>query len=464
MLKWIEKIIGSGTPAQREPVRLPVTPPAPSGLLTKPGEPPLPPPVIRLDREIDEAAFAHGILARQVIVDRAYHPVAYEFGLRAESTHRGVSAAQILAGVLSRLGDTRLAAGRQSWIRIKDVDLSEAATRMLDRSHTVLIVEISPHDDAGDNAALEQARLLRTNGYSLALADWQDTPRHHAWLPLCAYVEVGNTANNPMDLGAWPDKLSALVPGISAVACDVDSWEELEYCHRAGYQLFRGHFLTRRENWPRQPKISPERATLIDLLNRLNLGAELAEIADQLKQSPELSYRLLRYINSAGVGTGVPIASIQQGLMLLGRDKIYRWLTVLLFTGGHAKSLDSALLEQALIRARLMELMAGDRFNRVQTDELFVVGVFSLLDMLLRLPMSVALEPLNLPSAVMRALLGGDGSDNEYAPYLKLAIACEECDRDRLKELAFQLNLPLPVINALQLDALVWMRQTVSEK
>lgn len=464
MLKWLEKIVGGGT----QPVNLEPEPPvavAPHAPTTRPEERPLPPPVIHLDRSSEaDAELAHGILARQVMVDRAYHPVAYEFGLRAETTHRGISTAQILAGVLSKLGDTRLASGRQSWIRIKDNELSENAVRQLDRTHTVILVDLTAHESANDSGALEQARLLKADGYQLALGDWQNDERHLAWLPFCGKVEVRCSAHNPMEIAALPDKLAALSPGVSTLAAEVESWEDLEFCHRSGYQMFRGSFLTRRENWPRQPKLSPERMLLVDLLNRINLGADLAEIAEQLKQSAELSYRLLRYINSAGIGAGQSIASIQQGLMLLGRDKVFRWLTVLLFTGGQAKSLDSALLEQALIRARLMERLGEGRFDRLRLDELFVVGVFSLLDMLLRLPMSVALEPLNLPPAVTQALLGGDAGESDYAPYLKLAIACEECDRGRLKELASQLALPLPLINSLQLDALVWTRQTVEAR
>ena len=459
MLKWLENVISgkSSVPASKDSL-LPER--SKGGTL---GEPPLPDPVLHLDQAVPDEIFGHGILSRHVIVDRAYHPVAYEFGLRAESTHRGITTAQILAGVLGKLGETDVRGGRQMWLRMHDKEIVDALPKSLDPANTVLAIEVTESDSASMNAALEQARLLKTEGFHLALADWHDTERHQAWLPLCAYVEVRNTSHNPVDLAGWVERLGALSPEAQLVACDVDSWEELEYCHRIGFHFFRGHFLTHRENWPRQPKFSPERARLVDLLNRLHTGAELNEVADQLKQSPELSYRLLRYINSAGIGSSARIGSIQQGLMVLGRDKIYRWLTVLLFTSNHGKSLDSALLEQALVRARLMELLAGDRFNRVQVDEIFIVGIFSLLDMLLRLPMSVALEPLKLPKAVELALLDCNSADSEYAPYLGLALSCEEGERDRLRALASQLSIPLPIINSLHLDALVWTQRTLME-
>ncbi|HET6718522.1 MAG TPA: HDOD domain-containing protein [Rhodocyclaceae bacterium] len=464
MFKWLEKVI-SGSPADKTaPAAADNAAPPVRPRSGNPAEPPLPAPVIHLDQGEQDELFKHGILSRQVIVDRSYHPVAYEFGLRTESTQRNIATAQILAGVLGRLGDTELNAGRQTWLRLNDVEITEALVRSLDPTHPVLAVELTTTDRQAGDTALANARLLKAEGFRLALADWKDTTLHHAWLPLCDYVEVRNASHNPIELGSWPEKLQILSPQVRLVACDVDSWEVLEFCHRQNFHLFRGQFLTHRENWPRQPKISPERTRLIDLLNRLHLGAEITEIADQLKQSPELSYRLLRYINSAGVGTNVRIGSIHQGLMVLGRDKIYRWLTVLLFTSGQAQSLDNALLEQALMRARLMELLAGERFSRVQVDEMFVIGIFSLLDMLLRMPMSVALEPLKLPHAVETTLLNADETASEYSPFLNLAIACEESDRERLKQLAAQLAIPLPIINSLHLDALVWTQKTLMEK
>ena len=461
MLKWLEKILAR--PAA-EPAAPAIEPPAPSHAGSTSAEPPLPAPTIHLPPAPGDDAFAQGILARQVIIDRAYHPVAYEFGLRHDNEQDGRSAAQVLAGMLGRLADAEAGSGRRTWLRLSDAEFTESLANTLDHTRIVLVAEPSLTDPERINAALACARQLKAAGFQLALGDWQDSAAHHAWLPLCDYVEIRNTTQNPMELGRWPEKLNVLAPDARLVACDVDSWEELEYCHRQNYQLFSGHFLTRRENWPRQPKIHPDRTRLIELLNRLQLGAELFEIADQLKQSPELSYRLLRYINSAEIGTAIRIGSIHQGLIVLGRDKVYRWLTVLLFTGGQAKSLDNALLEQALVRARLMELTAGDRFTQVQIDEMFVVGVFSLLDMLLQLPMSVALEPLKLPEAVEATLLRKDATESAYAPYLDLAIACEEGDRDRLKALAARLAIPLPIINSLHLDALVWTQQTLMEK
>jgi c-di-GMP phosphodiesterase len=467
MLKWLDKVTSNpppgkpATPVARpfEPQKGPPSRPAPATATPRRvAEPPLPVPRVDLS-DSAEAAFEHGIVSRQVLIDRAYHPIGYEFSLSPDSAQSGENSAQMVVALVARLGGERLAAGRQAWRRLSAGELAGGLLATLDPTTTVLVVDVPTSGNQGDDLQLQQARRLRARGFPIALANWSDTPRHRAWLAICRFVEVDLARASPVEAGEWPEKLAKLVPGISVVARGVDNWEELEFCHRAGYDLFRGHFLTRRENWPRQPKTNPERARICNLLNRLHAGAELKEISEQLRQSPELSYRLLRYINSAGVGLAIRIASVQQGLVVLGRDKTYRWLTVLLFSSGPGKSLDSALLEQALVRARMIERLAGPRFSRVQAEELFVVGIFSLLDVLLKLPMSVALEPLKLPDTVQQALLGSGG---EYLPFLNLAVASEETNSEQLKLLGEQLGVSLATINAAQLDALVWAQQTLS--
>lgn len=458
MFKWLDKVISGGKPATGiapapETAAAPTAPKAAA-------ERPLEAPTITPDLIGREAASEDGILVRRVLVDRAYHPAAYEFSLRPDTTRQGENEALLIVNLLARLGPERLSASRQAWIRLADADLHHPSLPGLPADRIVLVVHLTPRDPESDDRHLQAAIALRNHGFLLALADWNETPLHRIWLPFCHFVEVSVERNNPMDVGELPERLAAAAPGVAVVATDVGSYEELEYCHRARYQLFRGAFLTSREHWPRQPKINPERTRICHLLNQLHKGAELNEIAGQLRQSPELSYRLLRYINSAGVGLLIPVASVQQGLIVLGRDKTYRWLTVLLFSSGQGRSIDTALLEQALVRARIMELLAAASFNRVQLEELFTVGIFSLLDLLLKLPMSVALEPLKLPPAVRDALVDETGP---YAPWLRLAALAEGDDGRALRSCAEELGLSLAQVNESQLEALRWMQEILSE-
>lgn len=474
MFKWLDKVI-SGTEASPVAKAVPAAASAQTAAATRPTssissvsatpsvkakEKTLEAPLITSDSLAANEEFANGILIRKVLVDRAYHPVAYEFTLQPDSTRHGENEATLIIGLLARLGTERMSSTRQTWVRLTDCDLEYPALDLLPGDRVVLAIRVAEEDAGKDDARLQHARQLRAKGFRLALTDWQDSTFHRAWLSVCQYVEVDLDRELPIDVNEIPERLAAISPGIEAVAVGVDSFEELEFCHRAGYSLFRGGFLTRRENWPRQPKISPERARICQILNKLHGGAELPDIASQIKQSPELSYRLLRYINSAGMGLMIAVASVQQGLIILGRDKTYRWLTVLLFSAAKGKSIDNALLEQALVRARLMELLANGRLSRVQTEEIFVVGIFSQIDMLLKLPMSVALEPLKLPPPVYEALVNDAG---EYAPFLRIATLGESDDPGALREACQNIGLNLAVVNAAQIEAMQWVQETLAE-
>ncbi|HET6719803.1 MAG TPA: HDOD domain-containing protein [Rhodocyclaceae bacterium] len=458
MFKWLDKVIsGANGKAEADAAPAPVASrPAPA----KPKEKPLDAPRITSDNLPGADDYANGILIRKVLVDRAYHPVAYEFTLQPDSTRHGENEAALIIGLLGRLGTERLSATRQTWVRMTDRDLDYAGLAQLPADRVVLVIRVAEENPPKDEERLQRARQLRAKGFRLALTEWQDSTFHRAWLAVCHYVEVDLDRELPIDVNELPERLKSLAPGIDVVAVGVDSYEELEFCFRANYTLFRGGFLTRRENWPRQPKINPERARICQLLNKLHGGAELRDIAAQIKQSPELSYRLLRYINSAGMGLMIPVASVQQGLIILGRDKTYRWLTVLLFSAAKGKSIDSALLEQALLRARLMELLGKDRFNRVQSEELFVVGIFSQIDMLLKLPMSVALEPLKLPEPVYEALVNDAG---DYAPYLQIAILGESDDPTALRLASQRAGLTMAAVNSAQLEAMQWVQETLAD-
>jgi EAL and modified HD-GYP domain-containing signal transduction protein len=132
---------------------------------------------------------------------------------------------------------------------------------------------------------------------------------------------------------------------------------------------------------------------------------------------------------------------------------LYRWLTLLMFSSKKPSPLDNALRENALVRAKLAEKLADGRMPPKERDEAFVVGILSVIDALLEMPMSEALAQLTLPDAVSDALLNRQG---RYAPYLKLAIACEESDQDTIRTLAAELGMDAVSVNQRHIDALNW--------
>ena len=160
-------------------------------------------------------------------------------------------------------------------------------------------------------------------------------------------------------------------------------------------------------------------------------------------------------INSCGFGLSVEITSFRHAVMILGMNKLFRWATLLMTAarpGGAAPAAGTA----AVVRGRLMELLAAELMPAEECDHAFVVGVFSLLDTLLGVPMEKALESVNLPDSGVRALLHNEGP---LAPFLKLAKACESGDEVAFALAAEALQLSNHQVNWAHLQALIWADQ-----
>lgn len=230
---------------------------------------------------------------------------------------------------------------------------------------------------------------------------------------------------------------------------DVDSREAAEACFQLGADYVSGQVF----NWPEAQQIHfPDSFIRLNKtlqLVRQNVDAKL--IADELKSDPALSARLLRYVNSAALGLSHPISNLDQAIVVVGNQRLYRWLSLLLFSSKGEDELDETLLEAALNRARLMELAGQAQFNHVECDLLFLTGLFSLLDFLLRVPRALLLKELNPPDQVIKTLLGDNTS---FTPYFELALSSELAGPSVHQLAACQLSAS--DFNRLQMEATLW--------
>jgi len=197
-------------------------------------------------------------------------------------------------------------------------------------------------------------------------------------------------------------------------------------------------------------KLNPSHAQIIHILNLVRQNADIGDIETALKQNISISFKLLRYINSAGFGLANQIESFRHAVTLIGYDKLNKWLSLLLVTASHDQAA-AALMQTAIARGHFMELVAAGAIERSQLDNLFITGSFSLLDALLGTKIEAVLKELNLPATISTALLNRSGP---YAPYLELALACENEDVGDLAARATALGLAAEKINRAQIEAL----------
>ncbi len=241
------------------------------------------------------------------------------------------------------------------------------------------------------------------------------------------------------------------------LAVAVDTPQSFESAHRAGSDLFRGYYFT----VPTQQKhhsqaVNPNYTTIVALMKLAQENAPAAKIEEALKRDAALSFKLLRYINSAGFGLSCEIQSFRHAVAVLGYQNLYRWLALLMVTAAR-QSTSSALVTTAITRGRLAELIGANLFDAQERDNLFIVGAFSLLDAILQVPLDTIVEQIALPEPVLDALFRHEGA---YGPILSLVEACESVDQahsaDTALELAGLLGLNPSQLNCAQFDAVVW--------
>jgi EAL and modified HD-GYP domain-containing signal transduction protein len=410
-----------------------------------------------------EARKAPSVMRREAMLGRDQRVAGYTFMLRrAADEQRDETLPDVqrlydetLLGNLLRMDIARLLGQRLAFVPLAPASLNHPLIESWPAAGTVWLLNLDAQT-AIDAALLARVEELKSRGFSFAVqADDVMRPECHALLQLADHVLMDVSSEDIPAITSQIAAVSKVAANKRFVATGVQTLEAFHMCHKLQMALFMGPFITRRENLG-TPAMGPSRAKVLDLMNRVRTGAEQPELAAQFRHDPALSVRLLRYVNSPGMGLMNKIGGIEQALMVMGQDKLYRWLTLILFTGGQAQELDSAVLENALVRGRVAEQLAGRALFAKARDEIFVAGLFSLLDVVMHMPMEEILKQISLPAEITEAIVSQRGP---YAPYLALAIACEQDDQSSIEALAKQIGRDVADINGVHMDALLWAQE-----
>lgn len=407
---------------------------------------------------------AKAIMCREAVLGKNTRVAGYTLSLGYKINPRlrvaSISLQRLYDKVLMRnlqeMGIQRLLASRLAFVDVSASSLEMPFLEAPQPQGIVYVVGTNTQLVANHASSLAGLGRLRALGYRTGLrADVMEIPGMAPFLALAdfLFIDVGNS-----DIPVISDRMDAalrLAPAIRFVATNIQTLEEYKVCASLPFAYYQGPFITSRKKLD-APKMDAGRLKILGLLDKLRSDAETSELTALIKQNLALAYKLLSYINSPGTGLMHKVTTLEQALMVLGRQKFYRWLTLMLFISGESTGLDGAVMENALIRARLAELCAGDALSAEERDELFVAGMFSLLDVVLSMPMEEVLKQVSLPPWVDEALLRQTG---KYAPYLDLAIACEQSDNESVAALAQAIGLELARVSRFHIDAMLWARE-----
>lgn len=360
--------------------------------------------------------------------------------------------AEVLVRNLKQAGIARLLGHRLAFVDIPDSFVDHACLGGLEDSNLVLVLQsLSDNGAPGLDELRASIRALKGRGIRFAIPDPHVVSEFASLLPEVDFVVLRATALDARRCLALAQRIGKDMPGVRILVRDLPSMEDFGFARKLGASLFQGPFVTSREDW-RDHHLGPDAVRLTHLLARLRQDAETAEIAELTKHDPGLSLRLLRYINSAANALPRPVASIDHAVQFIGRQQLYRWLMVLLCSTQGASGRSSAAMENALVRARLMELLGRD-LPPGERDALFLTGLLSLIDVILEVPFDEALPPLSIGPEIEAAVLRQEGP---YGGLLKLVCACESADGEQLQSSAAECGISAETASSRHVEALGW--------
>ena len=396
-------------------------------------------------------------LGRQPILNSSQHIIGYEFSLRDDIDIPVTPVVQqmrdeMLVASMMDIDLKPMLGSKLAFISMAPAMLSSDWFIMLPSHNMVLAIDSTLITDIAASLADCQVRIAE--GYAIALDNPVNAVELAPLLAVAKYVRFDVHQFNAFELSklviASLKQSSAML-----MAIQVETEDDFNACLAMSFNCFEGYYFTQLQ--PNAPhRIDNNRARVIELLNMVIAQAEIPALETVLKRDAMLSYKLLTFINSAANGLTRKLDSISQALILLGYNQFYRWLTLLLFNSNNQDVRNQTLLQNALIRARLAETLGADQLSAADRDGLFIAGIFSLLDALLNLPMVQAVAQLNLSDNLTLALLHDQGP---YAPYLRLAIACEKGKQTQINELAASANLSVDAVNLAHVKALIWAEE-----
>jgi EAL and modified HD-GYP domain-containing signal transduction protein len=255
-----------------------------------------------------------------------------------------------------------------------------------------------------DDEVVAAASELRARGYTIALDDFVAVPERERLLQLADIVKLDVQALGQQ--GMWDQSGKLQGRRVRLVAKHVQTHEELDFCRNLGFDYYQGQFLCK-------PKLVTKRSVPANRMAKLAMLAELNSpeadfdsLEKLIGRDVGLSYRFLRYINSAFFSLPHKVGSIRQALVLLGIAAVKKWATLLAMADMDDKP--NELIVTALVRGKMCELAAASRPTR-EREEYFTVGMFSVVDALLDSPMDVVLSSLPLQDDIKQALHNHSG-------------------------------------------------------
>jgi c-di-GMP-related signal transduction protein len=391
-------------------------------------------------------------LARQPILNRARELFAYELLFRSSLQNSCVGLNLDLAStsVLDTsflIGFEKITAGHPMFINCpRDFLLRDYISLFPPKSVVVEILEtVTPDKDV-----IDACKRLKQSGYTIALDDFVDSPD---WAPIVAMADIIKVDFRLTDRTEQTEIVSRYAgKNIRMLAEKVETQEEYAAAMQIGYSLFQGYFFCRPEMMQHR-NLPSSKLAYLELL-RASTAAEfdIEDLASKIKHEPSLTFRLLRYLNSAAFRLRSEIHSVAHALSLLGERELRKWIAVV-SVGVLADGKPDELMTVPLVRGKFCELLAPLAGMAGHANDLFLMGLLSVMDAILDQPLDTILAELPVRAEIKEALQAHAGL---YWQLLEMATAHERADWEKVSALALEMGMKEEQVSSLYITAVDW--------
>jgi c-di-GMP-related signal transduction protein len=391
-------------------------------------------------------------LARQPILNRARELFAYELLFRSSLQNSCVGLNLDLAStsVLDTsflIGFDKITAGHPMFINCpRDFLLRDYISLFPPKSVVVEILEtVTPDKDV-----IDACKRLKQSGYTIALDDFVDSPD---WAPIVAMADIIKVDFRLTDRTEQTEIVSRYAgKNIRMLAEKVETQEEYAAAMQIGYSLFQGYFFCRPEMMQHR-NLPSSKLAYLELL-RASTAAEfdIEDLASKIKHEPSLTFRLLRYLNSAAFRLRSEIHSVAHALSLLGERELRKWIAVV-SVGVLADGKPDELMTVPLVRGKFCELLAPLAGMAGHANDLFLMGLLSVMDAILDQPLDTILAELPVRAEIKEALQAHAGL---YWQLLEMATAHERADWEKVSALALEMGMKEEQVSSLYITAVDW--------
>ncbi len=402
-------------------------------------------------------------VARQAIFDRRLKVYGYELLFRpckdaqACATADTAASLQVITNSFFSIGMDRLLAGTRAFINFPQELLADQ--RVFSLPPDKIVIEIL-ETVRPEPAVVDACRVLRDKGYVLALDDFSHLSGWDRIANLVSIIKVDFRATSEDQQKALLERYAGR--GICMLAEKVETHEEFERARQMGYHYFQGYFFARPVIVSRR-EIAGSKIGYLRILQEIHRPElELSALESLIQREVSLASKLLRYINSSIFGWVNPVHSIRQALALLGEQEIRNWVSLTALPTLASDKPDE-LIRTALLRARFCELLAAWAGIGHRKSELFLVGLFSLLDTMLSRPLTEILGEMRLGGEIAEALLEKAPAGQPLAAVYGLVRHYESAGWNALAEIASRLRVPTEIIVDLYLEAVAWCDEVFEE-